>query len=319
MGIGANTLAHGWTGAKESLLGAGLGWAVASLRPAEKPGRRRLEADRSTRSFSGSAAPDRRAAGDYPGGWRLMAVVLILWKKRVGRTLRNLGHMVAALFTLHLPGPELSLDNPDSLKVPFGVAVAVAVVLYTVRQAWAVLSSRMKLSKKSRATPAAPRSPRQRLCCPWFSCCCLGFTGSGGLTTPMPRSPTRRVRERGPPPRPRRTFGKHSSDAGSGSGPGGRGTASLQAESEPGDSALPNPALKDCTTLAPVATCAAIGGGNPQICFQSNVQINGTSTGPPACGVSVSFQYPYQFYLPFTSLNKQLIMLKANVQTTGEN
>jgi len=82
---------------------------------------------------------------------------------------------------------------------------------------------------------------------------------------------------------------------------------------------LPNPALNDCTTLAPVTSCAAIGGGNPQICFQSNVRINDPTTGPPACGVSVSFQYPYQFYLPFTSLNQQLIQLKANVQTTGEN
>jgi hypothetical protein len=80
----------------------------------------------------------------------------------------------------------------------------------------------------------------------------------------------------------------------------------------------PNPPLRDCTTLAP-ATCAAIGGGNPQICLQSNVQINGTTTGPPACGVSVSFQYPYQFYLPFTSLDRQLIMLKADVQAAGEN
>jgi predicted membrane channel-forming protein YqfA (hemolysin III family) len=66
----------------------------------------------------------------------LMAVVVIVWKKRVGRTLRNLGHLVAALFTLHLPGPELSLDNPESSKIPFGVAMAVAVVLYTVGQAW---------------------------------------------------------------------------------------------------------------------------------------------------------------------------------------
>jgi hypothetical protein len=45
---------------------------------------------------------------------------------------------------------------------------------------------------------------------------------------------------------------------------------------------LPNPALKDGKTLAPVTSCAAIGGGNPQICFQSNVQINGSSTGPPS-------------------------------------
>lgn len=69
----------------------------------------------------------------------LMALALIVWKKRIGQTLRNLGHMLASFFTLHLPGPELSLDNPDSLKVPFGVAVAVAVVLYTVRQAWVTL------------------------------------------------------------------------------------------------------------------------------------------------------------------------------------
>jgi TadE-like protein len=77
---------------------------------------------------------------------------------------------------------------------------------------------------------------------------------------------------------------------------------------------LPNPALKDCQTGA-AATC----GASPQICFMSNVQINQPTTGPVACGVSVSFQYPYQFYLPFTSLNQQLILLKANVQTTGED
>ena len=76
---------------------------------------------------------------------------------------------------------------------------------------------------------------------------------------------------------------------------------------------------KDCVTHAPVVACAAIGGGNPQICFQPNVQINSPTTEPLACGVSVSFQYPYQFYLPFTSLNNQLIQLKANVQTTGED
>jgi hypothetical protein len=47
-----------------------------------------------------------------------------------------MAHVIGSLFTLRLPGPELSLDDPASLKIPFGVAVAVAVVLYTVRQAW---------------------------------------------------------------------------------------------------------------------------------------------------------------------------------------
>lgn len=60
--------------------------------------------------------------------------------------------------------------------------------------------------------------------------------------------------------------------------------------------------------------------GAPQICVYRNVQLNTPPAGggPPACGVSVEFQYPYQFFLPFTSLNKQLINLSANVQMKGE-
>jgi len=66
----------------------------------------------------------------------LMALAMIVWKKRVGQTVRNLGHMLASMMTLHLPGKELTLDNPQAVKVPFGVAVAVAVILYTARHAW---------------------------------------------------------------------------------------------------------------------------------------------------------------------------------------
>jgi len=47
--------------------------------------------------------------------------------------------MLAAFFTLHLPGPELSLDNPEALKVPFGIAVAIAVIVYSARQVWEAL------------------------------------------------------------------------------------------------------------------------------------------------------------------------------------
>jgi prepilin peptidase CpaA len=138
VGIGANTAAQGWTGTKESLLGAGLGLGL--LLPFVL-----------LRSLGGGDWKLIGALGAFLGPPRLiavllatilvagvMAVVLIIWKRRVGQTVRNLAHMVASLFTLHLPGPELSLDNPDSLKIPFGVAVAVAVVLYTVRQAWVV-------------------------------------------------------------------------------------------------------------------------------------------------------------------------------------
>jgi Flp pilus assembly protein TadG len=78
----------------------------------------------------------------------------------------------------------------------------------------------------------------------------------------------------------------------------------------------PTAGLKDCLTGAAVVPACA---SSPAICFAPNVRINDPSTGPIACGVSVSFQYPYQFYLPFTSLNGQLIHLKADVQTAGED
>ncbi len=65
-----------------------------------------------------------------------MALCLIIWKRRVGQTLRNLGRMAAALFSLHLPGEDFTIDNPDAAKVPFGVAAAIAVLLYTSTQHW---------------------------------------------------------------------------------------------------------------------------------------------------------------------------------------
>lgn len=60
----------------------------------------------------------------------LMAIVLIVAKKRIWRTLRNMGRLVAAFFRLHLPAKDLTIDNPEAIKVPFGVAAAVGVLLY---------------------------------------------------------------------------------------------------------------------------------------------------------------------------------------------
>ena len=62
---------------------------------------------------------------------------------------------------------------------------------------------------------------------------------------------------------------------------------------------------------------------DPHICVYYNVQLPSTAppagSGAPACGVSVEFQYPYQFFFPFTSLNMQKITLNAGVQMAGEN
>lgn len=62
-----------------------------------------------------------------------------------------------------------------------------------------------------------------------------------------------------------------------------------------------------------VVTCD---GSPSNVCVQENVQL---STGTnEICGVSVSLQYPYQFWLPFSSLNKQLIQLSASARVRQE-
>jgi hypothetical protein len=66
----------------------------------------------------------------------IMAVGLIIWKRRVWQTLRNLASMAGSLLTLHMPGPEVSLDNPESLKIPFGVGVAITVAACAVTVWW---------------------------------------------------------------------------------------------------------------------------------------------------------------------------------------
>ena len=68
------------------------------------------------------------------------------------------------------------------------------------------------------------------------------------------------------------------------------------------------PALAPCTTP-----------GNITICRQALLNSPVSATQPSQCGVIVSFQYPYQFYLPFTSLNMQTITLSAQAQSRMEN
>jgi Flp pilus assembly protein TadG len=73
---------------------------------------------------------------------------------------------------------------------------------------------------------------------------------------------------------------------------------------------------------APVGgTCGALGtSSDPSgVTLYTNVQLNPGSLGPPACGVVVTFQYPFQFYFPFTSLNNQIINLKADAQMQLED
>jgi Flp pilus assembly protein TadG len=66
--------------------------------------------------------------------------------------------------------------------------------------------------------------------------------------------------------------------------------------------------------------CSKPSAGLPQVCVQQDVQLNNPTSGEPnVCGTVVSFQYPYQFYFPFTSLNMQQVNLTTQVQMVGEN
>jgi prepilin peptidase CpaA len=136
VGVLVNGLAGGWPGVKTSLLGAGLGLVL--LLPFV--------------FLRSLGAGDWKLAGAVGAfvGWDvllnllvlsvfvagIMAVGLVIYKRRLRQTLRNMGRMLASLLTFHMPGAEVSLDNPQSLKVPYGVALAFAVVLYGVRYAW---------------------------------------------------------------------------------------------------------------------------------------------------------------------------------------
>lgn len=67
-----------------------------------------------------------------------MAVLLIIYKGRVRETLKNIGHILVSLVTFRLPGSRVSLDNPESLKIPYGVALALTVVFYGAAHVWGV-------------------------------------------------------------------------------------------------------------------------------------------------------------------------------------
>jgi prepilin peptidase CpaA len=136
IGIAINSWLRGWPGTKDSLLGAGLGLALLLpfvLIKALGAGDWKFVG-----ALGAFLGPQNLLTvlllGVLVNG--LMAVIMVVRRKRVRETDRNLGRMLVAVLTMHLPGPDLTLDNPDLVKVPFGVAVAIAVILYSSRQVW---------------------------------------------------------------------------------------------------------------------------------------------------------------------------------------
>lgn len=66
----------------------------------------------------------------------------------------------------------------------------------------------------------------------------------------------------------------------------------------------------------PAATCQT--SKNITVCSYVRLNFIGGGDQTPQCGTQVTFQYPFQFYLPFTSLNQQKIILTAQAQSRME-
>jgi Flp pilus assembly protein TadG len=84
---------------------------------------------------------------------------------------------------------------------------------------------------------------------------------------------------------------------------------------DPGQIQVFAPALNFCGGGTVAGNCT----NNSNITMCNYVQISPPAApGPPVCGVVASFQYPYQSWLPFSSLNMQQITLKVVVPMKGE-
>lgn len=132
VGLAGNLALGGWSGLKASLLGAAVGLVL--LLPfvlLRSLGAGDWKLAGALGAFTGSGLlVDLLLGSVFVAG--IMAVALVIYKGRVRETIRNIGHILISLVTFRLPGDRVSLDNPDSLKVPYGVALALTVVLYGI-------------------------------------------------------------------------------------------------------------------------------------------------------------------------------------------
>jgi len=90
-----------------------------------------------------------------------------------------------------------------------------------------------------------------------------------------------------------------------------------------------NPNLAQYPAAQPSLNACTIGGGtgstacdgaSSNVCVQMPVQLSNTTAGATGvCGVSVSFQYPFRFWLPFTTLNNQQVWMTASARVRLEN
>jgi prepilin peptidase CpaA len=134
-GVAVNTILYRWPGLKAALLGALLGLGlllpfvlIRSLGAGDWKLAGALGACLGPSQLLSVLVGTILVAG-------VMALALVIWKGRLKRTLQNIGRLLGAMFSLHMPGSEVSLDDPHSTKIPFGVAMSLTVVAYGAAKA----------------------------------------------------------------------------------------------------------------------------------------------------------------------------------------
>ncbi len=134
-GVVVNTILYRWPGLKAALLGTLLGLGLLlpfvllrSLGAGDWKLAGALGACLGPRQLLSVLVGTILVAG-------VMALAVIVWKGRMKQTLVNIAHLLAALFSLRMPASELSLDDPQSTKIPFGVAMALTVLFYGMGRA----------------------------------------------------------------------------------------------------------------------------------------------------------------------------------------
>jgi prepilin peptidase CpaA len=129
VGIATHTVISGWAGAKMSLEGAGLAFGLLLpfvLLRALGAGDWKLMG--AVGAFLGPVLLLFVLLGSiFVAG--LMAMVQAIKARRVRQTLVNMAVLLQGFVAFGLqPHPEISIDNPKSLKLPFGVAVVAATI-----------------------------------------------------------------------------------------------------------------------------------------------------------------------------------------------
>jgi prepilin peptidase CpaA len=136
-GIGVNSYFRGWHGATASLEGIGL--ALAVLLPLvllRGLGAGDWKLMGAVGSFVGPVLLIFILAGSILLSG-LMAMVQMMRTRRVVETLKNVVTLVRGFFSFGLrPNPQISLENPGMMKLPFGVAVAAATVFCYCAARW---------------------------------------------------------------------------------------------------------------------------------------------------------------------------------------